>query len=263
MSISCPKCSATGSGNFCAQCGSSFSEEINCRKCGNTIPSGGRFCNLCGTAVAPAREASATVKTGGTSNVPWMIAGAAVLVLAGVILAPRFNRAEPAPFAAATSAPSAAAAAPISGPAAIDLSSMTPREAADRLFNRVMQSVSAGDSVQARTFAPMAISAYDLVPELDLDGRYHIAVLHLVNNDAASARAVADDILEQVPTHLFGLFTAAQAETLAGRPAEAATLYKQFLDEYGDEMVSGRPEYEEHAPVLPAMRQEAEQRAAD
>lgn len=142
-------------------------------------------------------------------------------------------------------------------PTAVDLSSMTPRQAADRLFNRVMESVSAGDSVQARAFAPMAIAAYDRVPSLDLDGHYHVAVLHLVNDDPRGARDRSEAILREVPTHLFGLFTAAQAEQMLGDRTEAERLYRRFLDAYDTESTVARPEYADHAAILPVMREEA------
>jgi len=148
-----------------------------------------------------------------------------------------------------------------SGAAAVDLSTMTPREAADRLFNRVMENVSAGDSAQARAFLPMALAAYERAEPLDLDGRYHVAVLHLVNYDALAAAEQARLILEEAPDHLFGLFTAAQAEEVRGDAAAAAALYRRFLGSYDDEIVSGRPEYEEHAPILPVMREDAMRKA--
>jgi uncharacterized membrane-anchored protein len=134
---------------------------------------------------------------------------------------------------------------------------MTPREAADRLFDRVMRSVSAGDSAAARSFAPMALAAYEMVDDIDLDGRYHVAVLHLVNGDAPAARSEAGAILDQVPTHLFGLYTAAQAEELMGDRQAAADLYSRFVENYEAEVALGRPEYREHEPILPVMLDDA------
>ena len=136
---------------------------------------------------------------------------------------------------------------------------MSPREAADRLFNRVMQAVANGDSAQARQFLPMALAAYDRVPDLDRDGRYHLAVLHLVDGNPEAARTHADRILEEEPNHLFGLATAAQAEMARGNERSARDLYRRFLENYESEIARGLPEYREHEPVLPAMRQEAEQ----
>ena len=138
---------------------------------------------------------------------------------------------------------------------------MTPREAADRLFERVATAAASGDSAQARQFAPMAISAYQMVPEpLDADAYFHIAIIHLIAGQPADARAAAASILEQTPTHLFGLFTAAEAEQLLGNSAEARSLYETFLESYQAEISGGvRPEYQDHAPMLPTMRAQAEQ----
>jgi len=136
---------------------------------------------------------------------------------------------------------------------------MTPRERADRLFNRVMQNVSAGDSAQARFFLPMALAAYADVPELDADGHYHVAVLNLAGGDPQSARAHADSILAETPSHLFGLFTAAQAEQALGNTERAREFYERFQASFAAESALARKEYTEHAAVMPLMREEAAQ----
>jgi hypothetical protein len=260
MPKNCPSCGKKASGRFCANCGTSLIEPVACRGCGNQTPAGGRFCNMCGTPVAAA--AGGVPEQGGSSaagrsNVPWFVAGAAALIAAVAVIGPRVLGSDSAPAVAA--APSFSA--PGGGPAAVDLSSMSPREAADRLFNRVMENVSAGDSVQARAFLPMALAAYERVGSLDLDGHYHVAILHLVNNDPVAARREADTILSQAPNHLFGLFTAAQAAEMVGDDGRAAVFFQRFLESYDDEIVLGRPEYEEHAPVLPVMRSDAMNKA--
>lgn len=238
--------------------------NAECRECGNPLPPGARFCNQCAAAVAPgaAPEGSAI-----RSRLPWVVAGAALVGLAAVLLLPRMKgteEAQPAPFAAAATAPAAAGpaaagpGAPAGNARAVDLSSMTPREAADRLFNRVMENVTRGDTAQARTFLPMAIAAYGRVEPLDSDGHYHLAVLHLVGGDPRSARAEADLILETRPTHLFGLFTAAQAEQAMGNSANAQALLQRFLASYPTERGQALPEYSDHASALPPMKTEAE-----
>jgi tetratricopeptide (TPR) repeat protein len=183
-----------------------------------------------------------------------MLAGAAILALIVVLVAPRFRSPDVAtgPFTAPP------ITGPTAGPAGIDLSAMPPREAADRLFNRVMQAVSAGDTAEALAFQPMALGAYERVADLDLDGHYHVAVLHIVGDDPAAARERAETILSIAPTHLFGLYTAGQAEEMLGNRAAALEFYSRFLEHHDAEIARGRPEYAEHAPVLPVMREEAE-----
>ena len=134
---------------------------------------------------------------------------------------------------------------------------MTPREAADRLFNRVMTATSTGDSAQAQRFLPMAIMAYQRVDSLNVDGRYHLAALHLVGHDWPAARAEADSILAVNPTHLFGLFSAGEAEAGRGNTAAAKDFYGRFIRAYDAELAKRLPEYEEHSQGLPAMRAQA------
>lgn len=267
MTKTCPACGEEASGRFCSHCGASLEGPTTCRECGNELPPGGRFCNTCGTpatGAAPLPAASATnqpataaaAPPARSSNLPWLVAAGALVALLAVVLVPRFGG-DGAP-ATQTPAGPPITGAPAGGAAGVDLSSMTPREAADRLFNRVMENVSSGDTTAARQFLPMALMAYERVPELDVDGRYHLAVLQLVNADPQAAREQADSILAVVPDHLFGLFTAAQAEQAMGNEAEAGELYRRFLDRFDAEVDADRTEYREHAQVLPAMREEAE-----
>ena len=145
---------------------------------------------------------------------------------------------------------------------AVDLASMTPHQAAERLFNRVMRALSAGDTAQARTFVPMALAAYQRVPDLDIDARYHLGTLHLLAEDPTAARAEADTILTADPNHLFGLFVAAQAEQAQGDQAAARELYQRFLEVYPAEAQRGLAEYQAHQSALDGMRADAEVFAA-
>lgn len=264
MTSTCPSCSRPASGRFCSHCGANLREPGVCSTCGGTVPPGGRFCTDCGAAAeAPLSAASATNEpaaraSGPRSMLPWAIAAAALVALLAIVLYPRFQEGGSEPLPA--TGPPITSRSPTAAPGgAVDLASMSPREAADRLFNRVMQSVSSGDTAQAQQFLPMAISAYGRIPDLDRDGRYHVAVLQLVAANPQAARAQADTILAQEPTHLFGLATAAQAEAAMGNERAAGTLYRQFLASYDAEVARQLPEYAEHPQVLPAMRQEAQE----
>ncbi|HEU4886026.1 MAG TPA: zinc ribbon domain-containing protein [Longimicrobium sp.] len=249
MSQTCPSCDAPASGRFCPQCGVAI--DAQCRECQNPLPAGARFCNQCGVpvsaAAAPARARQPAL--------PWAIAGVAVVVLAAMTILPRISGDEaqqPAPLAQQQ------AAAP-GDPSSVDLASMTPREAADRLFNRVMQGLSAGDSTEVTRFAPMAIQAYGMVPERDADLHYHLGELYRVTGNAPSARAQADSILATDPKHLFGLYGAARAEELRGDQSAAKGMYQRFLDAYAAEVARNLPEYQEHSQGLPSMRASAQQ----
>jgi tetratricopeptide (TPR) repeat protein len=254
----CPSCGAAASGPYCAGCGAAIA--ATCRACDRALPAGARFCNECGAPVSPAAaEPAPAGAPAPASRLPWYVAGAALVALVALVVVPRLGDAEPPP---AGMAPFATAAPAGAGPQGVDLSSMSPREAADRLFNRVMSSVAAGDVEQVGTFLPMALQAYAAVQETDADLYYHLGELHLVNGDPASARAAAEKILAGQPTHLFGLHTAARARAEQGDREGAAALYRRFLENYTMEVTRDLPEYRDHAQALPSMRAQAEQLAA-
>jgi hypothetical protein len=218
---------------------------------------------MCGASAG----ASAAPAAARASMLPWAVAGLALRALIAVVLVPRLGgRGEPVaavqpPFAPAAAPGAPGAGGPAGNPGAVDLASMSPREAADRLFNRVMTAISTGDTTQARQFVPMAVMAYQRVDSLDADGRYHLAALQLVAGDYAAARAQADTLLAANPSHLFGLFSAAQAEGSLGNQAASRQLFQRFLQSYDAEVAKKLPEYEEHSQALPAMKAEAERQA--
>lgn len=249
MSQTCPSCEAPASGRFCPQCGVAI--DAQCRECQNPLPAGARFCNQCGVSVA----APATPARARQPALPWAIAAVAVAVLAAATILPRLAGDDDSPPAAL------AQQAPVAGgdPSQVDLASMTPRERADRLFNRVMQGVSSGDTTKLGFFAGMAIQAYGMVPERDADLHYHLGELYRLTGDAASARAQADTILAADPQHLFGLYGAARAEELRGGETAAKGMYQRFLDAYTAQVARNLPEYQEHSQGLPGMRAAAQQ----
>ncbi|MDE2981746.1 MAG: hypothetical protein OXU74_11180 [Gemmatimonadota bacterium] len=138
---------------------------------------------------------------------------------------------------------------------------MTPRQAADRLFRRVMGAVEAGDQAEANLFLPMAIASYDLIDALSLDDRFHLSLLHAVAEDGPSALAVAEAGLAFRPTHLLCLAAAAEAALLMGDDERAAGYYQTLVDVYDDEIGAGLEEYGTgatgHASLLPQLRAEA------
>jgi tetratricopeptide (TPR) repeat protein len=135
----------------------------------------------------------------------------------------------------------------------------SPREQADRLFNRIMTERESGDSAKVTQFLPMGIQAYQLAGDLDADGLYHLALLHSLNRDYAAARAAAEQILANSPNHLLALSAAGNAARGTGDNASARKYYQQFLSVYDAELKTKKQEYEDHGRMLPELRAEAEQ----
>ena len=245
--MKCPSCGAAAEGGrFCANCGVALG-TTECSRCGHEPPAGARFCNQCGNAMG----ASSTITQASGNQVAWWMAGALLLGLILVIAYPVYGPGRPA-------APPPALAGPVAGPAGIDLSSMTPREAADRLFNRVMTAVATDDSTEASTFLPMAIAAFELAEPLDTDGKFHVVLLRLTGQLNAEALEGAEEILSDQPNHLLGLAMAGDASLALGDSANARRYYSRWLDAYESETAKDLLEYRDHAQMFPEMQVTAE-----
>jgi hypothetical protein len=261
MSSKCAECGKTSTGNFCQHCGAKMGGRF-CNQCGSEVAGGAKFCNQCGETVpgggprAPVesgarREAVASVVGG--QNLPWWIAGVAMfglIVFAGVQMVTPGGPAAPA--AASPAAPFANG-----GGTPPDLSNMSPREAADRLFDRVMTAVSASDSIQAQSFLPMALGAYEMAQPLDHDGLFHLSLLNRVAGNLEDALANATQVLDIDPNHVLALAAAAEAAVEMGRTEDATTYYGHLLDVIEAEIERALPEYVAHSRILESVRADA------
>lgn len=258
----CPDCGSAATGNFCQSCGAKLGGRF-CNHCGAGLGRGAQFCNQCGEKQGSAgrgaragahREAAKSVVGG--QNLPWWIAGAAMF---GLIVFLGVQAVTPAGPGVPADAPQPSA--PFAGGgtgAPPDLSQMTPREAADRLFDRVMRSVSAGDSAQAQAFLPMALSAYERAMPLDHDGLFHLSLLNRVSGDAEAALANARQVLDVDPNHILALTAAAEASVELGQEEEAAAYYRHLLEVADAEAARELPEYLAHATIIESARSEAQ-----
>jgi hypothetical protein len=244
-----------------------------CTKCGAELMAGSRFCNQCGKPVgAPAAAGSsaepstpsgqvagahraAAAATLGGNNLPWWIAGAAMFSM--ILVVGWFTVRKAPPTAEPNGGTAAQGSNPAAGPSNIDLSKLTPRQAADMLFNRVMTDLSRGDSADAVEFQPMAVSAYERAEPLDLDGLFHLSLLQRLT-DPTAALGTAERILEKNPDHLLGLGAAAEAAAELGKTDEAVKDYKHILDVYDKQMASPLQEYNEHKPFVDGLKAEAQ-----
>jgi hypothetical protein len=138
-----------------------------------------------------------------------------------------------------------------------DISSVSPRERADRLFNRVMSAAAQGDTDQVRFFAPMAVQAYGMIDALDADARYHLGLLEAQSGNLAATAAQADTLEWQNPGHLFALVLHGEAAERSGDTAALSRWRRRFLDAYERELATGKPEYRDHEGALNVFRDAA------
>jgi len=256
----CVACGAAMTGRFCAACGAPRDGTL-CAGCNAPLPRGARFCSSCGREVGSGREGgtAAAARTGG-ERTPWIIAGAALAALLGVLLL-MISRGSPTPTVAAQPGDAPSESGGMSGPAAEgappDISNMSPRERFDRLYNRVMRAAQAGDEATVTRFAPMALMAYGQLDSVDADARYHAALLEVHTGDVTGPSALADTILARQPGHLFGYIILGTVARWRKDDKALAQAYAGFLAHYDAEMKAARPEYADHKPSIDAFHQQA------
>jgi hypothetical protein len=232
-----------------------------CPTCGVSLPARAKFCAECGTSVkaAAARTAAPAPAPGARPSaiLPWFIAGVGVVAVAAmaIIMALR---------PAAGGGPSAAAApfAGGGGPgdrATTDLSQMTPRQAADRLYDRVARASEAGDTAQVQFFGPMTIQAYQGVTPVDADVRLHIGMTQLALGNLDGAAAEADSLVRDSRTHLFGPYLKAHIAQARRNAAAEKAAWQTFLANFDAERAKNLPEYEQHATALTGAKATAQQ----
>lgn len=266
-SSSCPRCGAGAAGRFCTSCGAAL-DGASCTACNRPFTPGARFCHHCG-ATAGSGAPAVTASTGGSrSLVAWLVPGVALICLAAFFVGQQLSRGKGAPEAAEQNtplggpgpvapfagggggAPSRAGGA--AGERAPDISSLSPQERADRLFNRVMRYGEEGKLDSARIFAPMAIQAYEMAGPLDAHRRYDMGMIAVVAGDAGIAKAQADTILTTSKTHLLGLVLAMKAAGLRQDATARADYQKRIIAAAPAERAKGLKEYEDHKPDIDA-----------
>jgi hypothetical protein len=240
--MKCPVCGTETDGKFCPECGTPLKSE-GCPACQAPLLPGARYCTQCG------KRVRARTRT------PLYLIGGGVLTLGAIALIISLRSGQPP----ATTSESALAPGPAPGatPGSPPPLTGTPREMADRLFNRIMQEREAGDSARARFFLPMGIQAYQNAAPLDADGLYHLSVLQNLSGDAATARQTAEQILTADRTHLLGLHAAAAAALSQKDQSAARQYYQRLVNAYPTEKSRDLPEYRDHASLLAQLEAEA------
>ncbi|MBR9991230.1 MAG: zinc-ribbon domain-containing protein [Gemmatimonadetes bacterium] len=252
--MKCSNCGTESGGNFCSSCGAPL-KAGDCTECGAKLPAGARFCTRCGaaagTTTAP-RGSARGQAAGGNPNLPWYLAGGVLLLLIIILVVPLVTGtgARPSDQLLGPAVPLAPGTPPpLTG---------SPRDQADRLFDRIMTAAERGDTAEALRFTPMAIDAYGMAAPLDDDGRYHLAVVHLVAGNTDAAISTAEQILADNENHLLGLAVAGEASERAGNLAAARTYYGRLLAAYDAEVARSLPEYQAHMRSLPEFRANAQ-----
>ncbi len=254
----CARCGEPPSGPFCSACGAR-TEAAPCPSCGTEAAPGDRFCTRCGASLASDASGEGAGPESGTSDatgrrggsLAWAVAGALLTVVIVALALPRIGGNPD------DAAPDEAAGEDLAPTSSVDLSSMTPREAADRLFERVIRAWEAGERAEAMRFQPMAVGAYERARPLDPDGHFHLAMLHMVAGEWEAVLEAAEAGLEQEPAHLLNLAIAAEAHGALGDTAEARRHHERFLEHYDREVASDHPDYEAHRALVENMRESA------
>lgn len=260
----CPVCGTSGSGRFCANCGATL-EKTTCAECKTALSPGANFCHRCGKLVGAAIRAPASPDLQPTprtvaSSLPWAVAAIALLALLAMSAGKFFNASRGSSLDApqnalpqaglddrgAPSEEEQAAAGETPGIRAPDISKLSPEERADRLFNRVMLLETQGKTDSVLFFAPMAISAYQMLAPMNSGQRYDLGRIAEVAGALPLAKAQADSILLDNPNHLLGLILGARIATRAGDAPAQKQFETRFLAAEKNELAKNLPEYTRH-----------------
>ncbi|MGH7695580.1 MAG: hypothetical protein ACRENH_11405 [Gemmatimonadaceae bacterium] len=175
-----------------------------------------------------------------SSRIPWIIGGTATAALLILVVAQRLNVATPPNT---PSPPSAEAPPSVPAP---DISQMSPRERAARLFDRIMRLNEEGKRDSVQLFAAMAIPAYQALEPLDDHLRYDLGRVALVAGQLALAQTQVDSIVKAKPRHLLGLILAAQIAETRGDSTAAQRFRDRLLTAEASERAKGLEEYTLH-----------------
>jgi hypothetical protein len=138
-----------------------------------------------------------------------------------------------------------------------DISSLSPQERADRLYNRVMLLASQGKVDSVQFFAPMALTAYQMLSPLNADQRYDMGRIGEVAGAIPLAKAQADSILRENPNHLLGLILEARLATLAGDTTQLRSWERKLIAAEKIEAAKKREEYVRHRDDITNALQQA------
>ena len=273
----CPNCGSAAGGKFCSSCGAAVAGGT-CASCQGELAPGAKFCHRCGApagagpSAGAARKSAAPPKkaansappspaaTGFAAAAPWAVAGIALVALIALVAKYSFGDGD-APADGQQPLAGMASGAPFAGggggAAAVDLNSMTPRQIAERLYNRVMRLDSEGKKDSIGFFAPMAVQAFQMIPDQDADTRYDLGRIAQVAGMLPVAKAEADTILKAEPKNLLGLTLAMRTARAMGNAKEASAFGKRLIAAAPTERTKDAPGYQLHSADLDEALKEA------
>ena len=260
QSKACPSCGTAGSGRYCANCGAPLAGST-CASCAAELTAGAKFCHRCGTAVG----STLSTRESKTNALPWIVAALAFLALFAMAAGRGFNASRGSTIDGSQNAlPQAglddragAADDQSSGMRAPDISALSPQERADRLYNRVMLLATQGKIDSVQFFAPMALTAYQMLSPLNADQRYDMARIGEVAGAIPLAKAQADTILRENPNHLLGLILEARLALLAGDTTLLRSYERRLVAAERAELAKKRDEYVRHQDDITSALQRA------
>ena len=260
----CPSCGAQATGHYCSRCGAPLA-GATCAACSAELSPGAKFCHRCGTAVGTAATPAGT-RESRTNALPWIVAALAFLALFAMAAGRGFNAHRSStvdgsqnalPQAGLDDRGVAADDESGAGVRAPDISSLSPQERADRLYNRVMLLASQGKIDSVQFFAPMALTAYQMLSPLNADQRYDMGRIGEVAGALPLAKAQADTILRENPNHLLGLILEARLATLAGDTGQLHSYERRMIAVQKTELASKKEEYVRHQDDITNALQQA------
>ncbi len=208
---------------------------------------------------------SAAPAASGLPSLAWAVMGVAAIALIALI-AYNSARTNPANSVAAQQMPLDAQAGGGIAPGAVvrgpDISELSTQEQADRLFNRVMLLANQGKTDSVMFFAPMAISAYQMLSPPNADQRYDMGRIAEVAGVLPMAKAQADSILALNPTHLLGLVLGARVASLEKDGAALRSFGNRIISSYEAETAKRLPEYERHSADITSALADARRSAS-
>jgi len=219
-----------------------------CSSCGASLSGAAQFCHACGA------------KQGGeTKPLPPAVIGLAALAIVVVVAVVAYSAGK----GSGDSGMPPSAAAPFAsggGGVAPDISNLSPREQADRLFNLVMTAHEQGDVARMNQFTPMAINAYSSLGNLDPDAHYHVGLISAITGNLDEALARADSMDAAVPGHLLASMLRNSVAQMSGDEAASMAAQRAFLEHYDEQITTGRQEYIDHQRSIEPFKTQAEAR---